>query len=384
MKNILLCVIFLLSLSPVKSQKIIENPQTGYVSSDVNIKVEKVTLTDTATRINFTVEYMAGHTLNIPKETYIQPVSDTTKFFIKNCIGVTIGFDNVMPASGILNYTLIFPKLDPNTRIIDFGEDLPDGKKVYDIHLVKDNRYKLPDGLYGKWYNTKNSNLEYAFFRNQVVYNNEVWRYDQVKYDNNKGTISIKNGKQKHSFSFSEDTDSSCQIAHNTYNKDISKCNRIFDKTKYSLPILKLDTAIYSGYIKDFNDRIGDKTISLYINDIITGAQNNILAKINEDGYFSAKVPLYHPEEVYVGSPFLNDAVYLEPGKELFSIIDNHQLFFMGDVAGLNNDLQLLKKIRAYDYFEMAKLIVDMNPYQYKAHIKKLEETELRTGNVCG
>src|SRR5690606_1147601 len=105
-------------------------------------------------------------------------------------------------------------------------------------------------------------------------------------------------------------------------------------------PYLKNDSAVFSGYIKNYTSRLGTKTMSLAVNSIINGTQKPVLIKIQENGYFYQKIPLYHFQQVFLRSDIANENdIYLEPGKELFMVIGGDKPQYMGELAKLNYDL---------------------------------------------
>lgn len=374
MKHVFIVVIGVLCFIQSKAQ-IIAHPPIGFVSSDVNIHIDTVTVNDTSTNLVFTVKYKTGNHLNIPKETYIQPIGDSEKYFIRNSIGISIGNQNIIPANGEVHYTLIFSKIKPGVTSIDFGENVKEGKKIYDISLTA-KQTDLPKNLYGEWYNTEDGNLEYAFYQKQIVYNNIVWKYGKTNFKNGKGTIELLNNKEKLILPISKIGNDGYLIQNKAFSKDIHQCTKIISHEKYTLPVFKLDTAFYSGCIKNYNSRIGVKTIVVYQNNVLTGVQNSFVANIDSSGSFHFKIPIYSPQQIYVRASFYVGSVYLEPGKKVFSIIDNDSTFFMGELASLNSELNFLDKEQPYNYFEAKRLISNATPDQYKNYCEQLEKKE--------
>jgi thiol-disulfide isomerase/thioredoxin len=147
-----------------------------------------------------------------------------------------------------------------------------------------------------------------------------------------------------------------------------AKKKKPVDDTPYELPVFKIDSATYSGYIKGYTPRVGVKTLSISIDDIIAGQQNSFVIKIDENGFFSTKLPVYYPHLCWVRSSIYNGSVFLEPGKEVFQLLGTSDQLFMGVSARINSDMSELMNIRSFDYRDMLSKILDMTPAQYKTY----------------
>ena len=56
--------------------------------------------------------------IRIPRQTYIQPVGDTTKYFVKGTEGIPFNKKYFMPDSGVLHYAVIFSAIQKTTGSI--------------------------------------------------------------------------------------------------------------------------------------------------------------------------------------------------------------------------------------------------------------------------
>lgn len=371
------------------SQTTIPNPKTG-LSTASNIQISKIELTDTATILSFDVQYTPKWWINIPPKTFIQPINSNKKYFVKYSEGITLNKRFFMPESGKTSYRLFFDAMPKGTEVIDFSEDAEGAWQIYDIALKATTaKSVLPKELYANWFNAATSDCELSIHDKYVVYKNQLWNYDQ--YTANKAVNSLKltasNGNSQIIY-FKADKAGTYLFGEAT--TDLKQyCNSrtealktaTIDNTLYELPIFKLDTATYSGYIKDYTPRTGMKTMSMSVDDIITGEQSSHLIKIDEKGYFTVKIPLYYPHPCYLRSSMLNGTIYLEPGKTVFQLFDNsnrkNPVLFMGETAQINTDLNKLMNIRSFDYDKMRKNIVDMSAVQYKAFCKEAETKDL-------
>lgn len=371
--------IFLLSFALVlaffaHSQTTIENPKIG-MSTAQNVTLEKIELRDTATVLWFHVNYTPGYWINIPKGTFIQPVGTNEKLFIVSADGIVVNEKYTMPASGEVDYKLIFPKIDAASTKIDFGEE---GGTwfIYDIQLKPELFQSiLPDKLSGNWFRADNAQWEISLFDSVAVYKSQVWKYQQYSAKDGTGKIGLKNGKKTLYIYTKQIDDNTCMIgeASGKLVKYTSKPNPstiVASTETFKLPIMKLDTAIYSGYIKGYSPRCGIKTGMLYLNNAIEGDQNSYTIQIGENGFFTLKVPMANPQMVFIPKLSSSPEVFLDPGKSLFQLIDigsnGMSSLFMGDNARINSDLSKLSKIYSFDYQKMQEKILDFTPEEYK------------------
>jgi len=376
---------FFLSIVTVglHAQKTITNPFVGFNSASSTLKITKIVTSDTATVLWFTTTYTAGQWIRIPKNTYLQDNTGTAKYYIRKTVGIPLDNQYYMPPSGSVSYQLIFPKINAKATSIDYGEEGDNSWKIYDIAL-QESKNLLPNFIYTSWYNKNNNNLEIAFYNQSVVHDNKVWTYkNTLKKPNSILTsITIANGKETKQLSISGLKNNTINLTIDNKTVQLSKnqadCKRIIQKETYKLPIFKNDSATFSGYIKNYSPKLATKTLMLYIDNIISGGQENQIIAIQKNGYFSAKVGIYQPERVFLRSDIVNENdIYLEPGKELFVIIGDENTRYTGGLAQLNEDLSLLNKFDLFDYEDIQKRIVDMKPNDYKTYLLNLQKTEL-------
>lgn len=396
MKKHLLLLISMFFVISVYSQKTIENPKTGF-STAPYLFIDKIEMTDSTTVVSFEITQYPGFKFTIPKQTYIKDVSNEEKIFIKRAEGVSMKSGNVVPESGVLKYKLIFGKLDKSVAKMEYSEANDGGNWfIRDIALQDvPNPSGINKELEGNWFNADNGNWEIGFYDNNVVYKNEVWQYEKVALKKGSGSITLVNNGQnislfvkkgKEGSYFIGETPKSLIAFANKSQNEIAKSSNT--DIAYEMPIFKSDSATYSGYIKNYSSQATVKTIAIHIDDIITRAQNTFVAKINDNGFFSIKLPLYYPNEVWVSSPIFNGWVYLEPGKDVFQLFGDRQTIYMGESARLNADLEKTKTIRRTDYEGMMRTILDMKPETYKVYCqnvanKKQEALEsLRKSNA--
>ncbi len=379
----------MLSISiAIFGQTVIENPKVGYNASPM-IAIQKIELYDTATVLYFKAFGNTGTGFSIPDKTYIHPEGENEKLFIKSAEGLRINDQNEIGSTGVSEYKLIFPAVAKSISKFDYGEANEGGNWfIYDIQIKPlANASNLPQEILGNWFNTNSRNLEISFFDTLAVYQSQLWSYNEINLKKSKGSIKLKNNNNIVEIFIEFDKSGNCQMGKSKdkleeFTRDLSKVDKVKTNEKpYELPVFNLDSATFSGYFNGFSPRFGGKTFNIYVNDILSGNQNTFLGEINSNGYFTVRLPLYYPQPVFVRSNFFNGSVYLEPGKQVFQVLnpghaDNYPLF-MGASGKINNELHSLEKINSFNYYDMRNRITEMKPSDYKSYCKNIYDKDM-------
>lgn len=388
MKKIFLLFAVLLSINSVFAQKIIDKPDYGL--SNIPGSITKIELTSEATILHFHIKYPTGQWISIPKESYIQDVNGGDKIFVTKTEGIPLGGKYIIPQSGEVNYQLYFPKLDKGVNKVDFGEANEGGNwSVYDIVLnEKDAESLMPKALQGNWLQADGSNQwDYGFYSNQAIVDKAVWNYKTVEKKKNNYTIVLqKQGKQKTIYA-QIDKKGAVKLGEDkeklaVYSKEkVNNPNyKLANDELYTSNIFKSDSATYSGFIKGYTARAVKKTGMIHVQNIFTANQDSYLIKIANDGSFSVKFPINHPQSIYVDLMGNRASVFVEPGKETFQLIDRGVSLFMGDCARVNADL--LSFGESYENYEayrkLVENILEISPEDYKKACLDIKNNQLQ------
>lgn len=391
MKKILLLFAVLLSISSVFAQKIIDKPDYGL--SNIPGSITKIELTAEATILHFHIEYYPGQWIFIPKESYIQDVNGGDKVFVTKTEGIPMGERYTISESGEVDYQLYFPKLDKGVNKVDFGEANEGGNwSIYDIVINEQEAVSLmPKTLQGTWFQANGSNQwDYGFYPNQAIMDKAVWNYKTVERKKNNYTIVLeKQGKQKTVYAQIDKKDAvklgedKEKLALYSKEKVDNPNYKLANDEVYTSNVFKSDSATYSGFVKGYTKRAGMKTAKVYVNNAFTGSQDTYLVEIASDGSFSVKFPLNHPQSVYLNLFDKMTAVFVEPGKEIFQVVDNDMVLFMGDCARINTDFKALEKAESYkEYQSLRKRILEMSPEDFKKACLEIRDKQLQALNI--
>jgi thiol-disulfide isomerase/thioredoxin len=389
MKKIFFSLVVLLFTITTFSQKTIDKPDYGF--SNLPGKLTKIELTDSATIIHFYIKYPTGQWIFIPKESYIQDVNGGEKQFVTKTEGISIGERYTMPESGEVSYQLYFPKLNAAVNKVDFGEANEGGSwSIYDIVINETETSLLPKVLQGNWLQADGSNQwDYGFYNSNAVVDKAVWNYKTVDKKKSNYTIVLeREGKQKTIYA-QLDKKGTVKLGENKENltsystEKVANPNyKLANDEVYKTMVFKSDSATYSGFIKGYTPRAGSKTGAIYVNNVFTGNQDSYLIKIAEDGSFSVKFPIAHPQYVFVRLANVNTLVFVEPGKETFHSINSEKFLFMGDYANINTDLNALESISFKDYLNLRTKVLEMSPETYKKVCLDIKDKQIATLNA--
>nr|WP_314897144.1 TlpA disulfide reductase family protein [uncultured Flavobacterium sp.] len=383
MKKIFIVLVALFISGVVFSQKLIDKPDYGL--STIPGSLTKIELTAEATILHFHIKYQPGYWISILKESYIQDVNGGEKYVVTKTEGIPLETKYTMPESGEVRYQLYFPKLKTTANKIDFIE----GKwAIYDIEINEQEASVLPKELKGNWFQADGSNQwDYGFYANQAVVNQAIWNYKTVeKKKNNYSIVLESNGNQKTIYAqidkkgvvkFGGDIE---KLATYSSEKVENPNYKLANDEVYTSAIFKSDSATYSGFIKGYTARAGRKTGNIYVNNVFTGTQDSYLIKIAENGSFSVKFPIEHPQFIFVRFSGVNALVFVEPGKETFHGIDRESSLFMGDCARINADLITLEKVGSYEeYQKLRTTILELNPEAFKKASLEIKDKQMQT-----
>ena len=347
------------------AQRTIINPREGFKLGNSNVKITKVELRDSVTVLYFMTKARAGTWIRVPGNTYIQPAGDTVKYWVRGTEGIPFDKEYYMPDSGVARYAVYFPAIKKNTAVIDYGEDASGGWKIYDVELTRRAGSVIPEYLDGEWYDRNSGALGYVFCDSVVLSGGVI-----VDYTNFRKKVAV-----------SRLSDSVIRITSDgrtlVYCNNRKACTMRHDEAVFTAPVLKKGMAVLGGYVRNYNTRHFPKNMMVYVNDILTGNQENVLLEIAPDGRFSKEIPLNYPEEVFAVYGNSRQTLFLEPGKQLFVIVGSDETQFMGSLAGINDDLHKMEGIHVFDYNRVSNGPV-MAPDSFRTYVFDCSKREMR------
>lgn len=374
------------------ARKTIKNPAHGF-STAPYVNITSIEISDTSTTLSFHIHLNTLTSILIPKKTYIQVPGNDDKFFATGTTGIPFGKNFKMPKSHEIEYKVHFPKIDLHSKMIDYGEGNKGGSWfIYGIQLEKPER-RIPEFIAGHWFSQETGLYKIAFLDTLAIYKGKIWAYGKTTFNKNSGNILLTNADTVVELVVKKGNNGSLFVGGQ--GKKLEACTHIQNRKAladnsqetFQAPLFHLDTATFSGYIRGYTPRMGVKTFSITLDDILTGRASSFLAEIQDNGQFSVKIPIYYPHGAFIKDGFLKGNLFLEPGKSLFQVIDKTQQnkgnFFMGESASINQELLGYNRVIHLNLNKASKMILDVSPAEgktycmdsWKSDLKKLNES---------
>ena len=263
---------------------------------------------------------------------------------------------------------------------MDYGE-AKEGENwfIYDIQL-KSELFKsiLPEQLVGHWFRADNAQWEISLFDSVAIYKCQVWQYRQYSEKDGLGKIVLKHGKKSITIYSKTINDSVCMFGEvaakfSKYTREPDEKVIPAETEIYKVPIFKMDTVTYCGYIKGFRSNILQKTGMVSVVNVFTGQNVPHLLKIADDGSFNVKFVHSNPQLIMVNIFSNNELIFIEPGKSIFHLIDNNNEgnpnLYMGEMARINADIDKLKYTNALMYFGLEENIFTYSPKEFEEYL---------------
>ena len=369
----------------VSGQKVIENPKYG-ISSPAYLKLKKIEITDDATILSFHLQIPQNNWITVHEKSYIQPVGDTTKYYLIKAEGINIA-EQIYWEKDLreeISYRLFFPKLDNQINQIDFNEPIANSFRVYDIE-IGDQTYNsiISKDFAGNWFSDDNGNWTYSFFEKTAIFDHKTWEYVSAELENDFYKIKLKSGKAEKIIYGKPVNETNCMLGDTPastkkFSREMFRSNNLVSE-KFEEPLFNPGTVIYKGFLKGFTKRLGTNTGMIRFSNRFTNKQESYLIKLDENGYFEVEFPLDFPQELTVSLPLINERVFFEPGKTLFHLLNTgdaeNPSLFMGESAEVNTGLLATSKIKT-GQTQLIEGIGKMTEAEYLNYIKTVAENE--------
>ena len=127
---------------PACAQRTLKNPKAlGCLNvSGGELKASKVVFADTATTVQFTMDYPAGYVFRIAGTCYLVD-ENNRRYLVRSAEGLTFDTWVTSPADRTTHFTLHFEPLPKRTRVFDFIEY--DGQRAFMLLGIHDSKQKL-------------------------------------------------------------------------------------------------------------------------------------------------------------------------------------------------------------------------------------------------
>ena len=392
MKTTLLCLLLL--LSKILPAQTIDNPsfktRTGSRSN-----ITRIERTPESTRLHIHAIFRPHWWIKEDGDSYLEDAATGKKFFFKDAEGIELKKEVYMPASGEMDYVLIFDPLPKETQVIHYLDPSSSEGNTYDINLVPQKKNKISplESIKGNWYKTDSSNTwEYGIYDSLTIMNNRIYVNRSIRKKGKRIEMVVKDKKNGNTRTLliSPKKDGSCQIqvdetSRGIYTKQLRPSRTIAADTGYS-DFFHTDTTYLQGYINGYDSRLGFETGLIYFSNEINREDYPTVVQIHPDGSFDCKFIIHHPisQSITIGNEWL--PFYIEPGQTLTIYIDWEDLLarsrardrnfpikntaYMGPSASLSYLAKDCNSLIYYNYDDIYKSQKELTPNQYKEHIQ--------------
>lgn len=329
------------------AQKIVDNPVHGY-STAGSLNLNRVELNDTASILSFNLKHGSSGWMSIPVETYIQAVGSEEKLYVTATEGVPLKERVSFSESGDLNYQLFFPPVPVETALLNYGEANEGGNwAIYEIRLNESGHSSL-SWLSGHWFDGQTGLYAASFSDREVIYKNKVWTIGECDLNTEKANLSLNRDSEQLKL-FVEKSENGITLGSDKKHLQalVARRNRMAvarnGNVDLETPLFSLDSADYSGYFIGFNPNYVSDRFTVYSNNLLSGVQEKTEVKIDSNGFFHARIPVYYPHVVFKSGVGGSDDLYLAPGKALFQVIDltnnKAKRLYGGDCAAMSSEI---------------------------------------------
>lgn len=311
------------------------------------ISVTKVVFNPDCTEVTMHLDFVPGRTVGFSSRMYLD---DGNKHYpVKASTVVTLDQPYTLPESGIVDFTLTFDALPQGIKHFDLVE--PGGYTIPNIHSTEE----LPTGMENTyWRNDATGDWLIGFTENGVIYDCKVWdikqqerkkdKYRYTIYDATSATeLEIEVGKLKKG-----------QRSIAIEGMRTAKCSPITTPTlpyypeKDTISTIRnngyrmCDSVTIAGWLKDMPQWAWQRgaELEIFFENILTGDQETVFAKMDSLGRFTLKIPLLNSLEAII---YVNKSICtcLEPGEIYYLLYDftTGQKLFMGKNCRLQNEL---------------------------------------------
>ena len=394
MKTTLFCIFLL--LSGIISAQTIDNPPFKARSGSIS-NITRIERTPENTRVYIHAIFRPHWWIMEDGDTYLEDAATRKKYMFKSAEGIELKKEVYMPASGTMDYVLVFEPLPSETQTIHFLNPTDPEGNIYYISLVPQKKKKSSPLaiIKGNWFKTDGSgSWEYGVYDSISILNNRIYTNENIRKKGKRIEMALKD-KQSHeeiALSFTPQKDGTCKIQQKgteeiVYSKERTPVTLVNAENDFQ-QFFRQDSAYLQGYIDGYDPRLGFDTGLIYLSNELTREDYPTVIQIAPNGSFSCRFIINHPVEssVVLGNNWI--PFYIEPGQTLTMYIDWEAVMarsrardhyfpirntaYMGPSAPLSYLLKDLDKLITYRYEALTKAQKTLTPNQYKEHMKPI------------
>ena len=356
MKQLFTLLLALIAMTGRAQKQVVwVSPTTEYGTSygdgffNLSLDVTKVELKADETVVYITVMQRSdydGYWFRFANDTYLK-VGDKRYTVIK-ADGIELDKQLQTGKDYKTDVAFHFPPLPKDTKVFDFIEG--DGEGAFQIKGIKpvEERWKQ---LLPSYWRDEQGDWKIAFLEDCAIYDCKFWTYQHrdINPETGEAKIVITNGDDvlKVTVGKNKNGTRAMQIGNQKVSYEMITSRFLADyPMKDTRPDFvdtdyKEDTVTIVGWIKDMPEHFKkQKTFDFNYQYIFTDNQMTTYADLDEQGRFTAKIPVMNSTEFFCDWQRCFVRTMLEPGKTYFLLYDfkEGRRYFMGEDARLQNE----------------------------------------------
>lgn len=354
--------------------------------------IERIERTPECTRLHVHAVFRPNMWIKIGSGTYLEDPSTGQTYRLRSAEGIELDKETYMPASGEMDYTLVFDPVPPAVQIVHYMESPGSDWNIYYLSLSADGCKQTSPlaQIQGNWYVAGNERQWVCGVYDSVtIVGNRVYANREIRKKRKQTELLLqeKGGNAQRLLRFKPQKNGCCELRLD--NGKAQACTRQansgipgFDTASTAAqPFFRRDTAVVQGYIRGYHPLLGFSTGMVYHSNDLTREDLPTVVEINSDGSFSAKLPLSYPVENTININHGYIPFYIEPGDTLSMYVDYDDLLaasatgkrelatrhveYMGAQAPACYLLNALSPSISLDYDELNQAITTLTPQQF-------------------
>ena len=360
-KTIITALLAIITLAGQAKEKVQvwENPTIEYGTCNgdgyfnLALDVTKVELKAAETVVYITARQRPGserdnYWFQFAGDTYLKVGEQ--RYPLVSADGIELNKHTQTGKDGKLDMAFHFPPLPKGTKSFDFIEG--DGQGAFQIKGIKPVEERWLQLLPSYWRDDQTGDWVIAFTDDCAIYDCKFWDYKQrdVNPKTGEAEMVLTNGNDELKVTVGKDKQGTRTIQIGNQQKVYSMISSqgLPDyptkdtRTDFVNNGYKTDTITLIGWLKDMPEHYkSQKTFDINYKNFMIDEEQSVHADLDEQGRFTAKIPVLNSTEFYMdwGRSFIN--TMLEPGKTYFMLCDfkEGRRYFMGDDCRLQNEL---------------------------------------------
>lgn len=322
MKTTLLSVLLL--LTSMLAAQTIDHPHFKVRTGSVNT-ITKIERTPENTKLHIHAIFRPQWWIKIDKTDYLEDVATGKKYPIVGSEGIELTKETFLPASGEMDFVLLFAPLPKETKEIHWLAPDDSEGSTYNISLEKAKKKEQNplDAIKGNWLTADTYNeWGFGFYDSLAIMENQFYQYEAIRKRGKDLLLTLKDDKENRiDLLLSPQKDGNCLIRQGKGEKRLfSRKPQVVSvqqpETDFS-PFFRTDTVRLQGYLDGYDPRLGFETGLIYLSNEATREDYPTVITIHPDGRFESKFIINHPVENRL--IFGNNSIpfYAEPGQTL-------------------------------------------------------------------